>query len=62
MVGDLDLGSLVDKPVRWFLLAANVEDDPLGPRVRRGFLRSARRILSASSRPWTDTSPMWWSC
>ncbi len=49
--------------LRWFLLAANVEDDPLGPRVRRRFLRSGSAHRQArSSGPWTSTSPMWWSC
>jgi hypothetical protein len=45
MDGDVDLGALVDRPVKWFLCAADVEHDPLQLRTRRRFLRSARRIL-----------------
>jgi hypothetical protein len=56
-VGDIDLGSLVDKPVRWFLLAANVEEDPLGTRVRRRFLRSGRRILNAVEQALDEHQP-----
>lgn len=45
MEGDVDLGALVDRPVKWFLCAADVVHDPLHLRTRRRFLRSARRIL-----------------
>lgn len=40
----LDLGTLVDIPVKWFLLAARLHEDPLGPETMRAFLESARRI------------------
>jgi Capsule polysaccharide biosynthesis protein len=56
-VEDIDLGALVDKPVRWFLLAANVEDDPLGTRVRRRFLRSGRRILRSVAATLDEQEP-----
>lgn len=40
----LDLGALVDIPTKWFLMAAQVAEDPLAPQTMRAFLRSARRI------------------
>lgn len=40
----LALGELVDIPTKWFLMAAQVADDPLAPQTMRAFLRSARRI------------------
>lgn len=40
----LDLGDLVGIPVRWFLLNARLEDDPLGEPTMRAFLTSARRV------------------
>ena len=42
--GGLPLGQLTDIPTKWFLMAADIERDPLGPQTRRKFLRSARRI------------------
>ena len=39
------LGELVDIPVKWFLMAAEVDDDPLAPVTYRRFLRSARRVV-----------------
>lgn len=47
--GDLPLGALVDVPVKWFLLASHLDDDPLGPLTTRRFLRSARRLARAVS-------------
>lgn len=41
------LGRLVEIPVKWFLCAAGIEEDPLGPLTTRRFLRSARRIHRA---------------
>lgn len=41
---DLPLGSLVDTPLKWFLCAADIADDPLAGQTNRAFLRSARRI------------------
>lgn len=43
------LGRLVDVPVKWFLLASHLDDDPLGPVTTRRFLRSARRLSHAIS-------------
>lgn len=45
----LALGELVDIPVKWFLMAAQVEDDPLAPITYRRFLRSARRVVHGLS-------------
>lgn len=44
VVDQISLGELVDIPTKWFLLAAQTEDDPLAPSTTRAFLRSARRI------------------
>jgi hypothetical protein len=43
-VDDLPLGRVVDIPLKWFLCAAALEDDPLAGLTGRAFLRSARRI------------------
>lgn len=40
----LDLGTLVDIPLKWFLMKAQIADDPLAPQTLRAFLRSARRM------------------
>lgn len=51
----LKLGELTSIPVKWFLLAAQLEKDPLGPETMRGFLVSARRIavgFRASIQQW----------
>ena len=37
----LPLGKLVDIPLKWFLCAADIADDPLGGITNRAFLRSA---------------------
>ena len=42
----LPLGERVDIPVKWFLMAADLDDDPLAPITYRRFLRSARRIVA----------------
>jgi hypothetical protein len=46
-VDGLPLGRLVDIPVRWFLCAGELDDDPLAGLTTRAFLRSARRIAIA---------------
>ncbi len=43
----LALGRLVDIPVKWFLCAGELDDDPLAGLTTRAFLRSARRIAAA---------------
>ena len=43
-VDGLPLGRVVDIPLKWFLCAAALEDDPLAGLTGRAFLRSARRI------------------
>ncbi len=45
--GGLPLGRLVDIPVKWFLCAGELHDDPLAGLTTRAFLRSARRIAAA---------------
>jgi hypothetical protein len=40
----LPLGDIVDIPLKWFLCAADLSDDPLAGRYHRSLLRSARRI------------------
>lgn len=42
----LPLGRLVDIPLKWFLCAADIADDPLGGVTNRAFLRSAKRIAT----------------
>lgn len=43
----LPLGRLVEIPVKWFLLRADTDGDPLAPITYRRFLRSARQIADA---------------
>jgi hypothetical protein len=40
----LPLGSIVDIPLKWFLLAADLGQEPLAGHYHRAFLRSARQI------------------
>ena len=49
VVDGIRLGALVAIPVRWFLCAADVDDDPLAAVITRAFLRSARRIMRAAA-------------
>jgi hypothetical protein len=56
-VDGLPLGRLVSIPLRWFLCAAALEDDPLGGQMGRAFLRSARRIAGAVGRVLDDVRP-----
>ena len=49
-VDDLALGELVDVPLKWFLCAADLDDDPLAGLTQRAFLRSGRRIAQGVSR------------
>jgi hypothetical protein len=53
----LDLGRLVDIPLKWFLCAADIEDDPLGGVLNRSFLRSARRIARGLDRALDEIRP-----
>ena len=41
------LGELVDIPVKWFLMGADVAHDPLAPLTFRRFLRSGRKVVDA---------------
>jgi hypothetical protein len=43
----LPLGRIVDIPLKWFLCAADLDDDPLTGQLTRAFLRSARRIAQS---------------
>jgi hypothetical protein len=51
----LPLGHAVDIPLKWFLCAADIADDPLGGPTNRAFLRSAR--LRHSTRPAITRRP-----
>lgn len=53
----LPLGRLVDIPVKWFLCAAHVDDDPLIGHVRRSFVRSARTIAAAVDELLEEVNP-----
>jgi hypothetical protein len=53
----LPLGHVVDIPVKWFLCAASVDEDPLAGAITRSFLRSARRIAVGVARALDDTQP-----
>jgi hypothetical protein len=71
------LGELVDIPVKWFLMSADVERDPLAPLTYRRFLRAGRQVvdgvLGALARDRPDVvlllnglfffeSIAWWIC
>ena len=53
----LPLGALVSIPVRWFLLASRIEDDPLAALTVRRFLRSARRVARGLGAALDDIRP-----
>lgn len=54
---DLELGRLVDIPLKWFLCAADIDDDPLGGVTNRAFLRSARRIATGIAAALDEVQP-----
>jgi len=54
---NLPLGQLVEIPVKWFLMRATLDDDPLAPVTYRRFLRSGRRIVDAISKALAETNP-----
>ncbi len=56
-VDDLPLGELVDIPVKWFLCAANISDDPLAAPTNRAFLRAARKVATAVGRVLDEVQP-----
>lgn len=41
------LGKLVEVPVKWFLLAETLTEDPLATQTYRSFLRAARMVLES---------------
>ena len=53
----LELGHIVDIPLKWFLCAASLDDEPLAGLTARAFLRSARRIAVAVDRVLEDVQP-----
>jgi glycosyltransferase involved in cell wall biosynthesis len=53
----IPVGRLVEIPVKWFLLADAIDDDPLGPITYRHFLRSARAILDRAAALLDDVRP-----
>ncbi len=55
--GGLALGELVDIPLKWFLCAADLDDDPLASLTTRRFLRSARRIQQAAEAALDELRP-----
>jgi hypothetical protein len=55
--GDVALGRLIDIPLKWFLCAADLDDDPLAGVTSRAFLRSARRIARGIERALDDIEP-----
>jgi hypothetical protein len=55
--GDLDLGRIVDVPLKWFLCAASLDDEPLHGQTARAFLRSARRVATALERVFDEVRP-----
>jgi len=57
VVDGVPLGRLVEIPVRWFLCAADVEEDPLAPVITRSFLRSARHIMRAAGQALGERRP-----
>lgn len=53
----LRLGELVSIPVRWFLLASRIRDDPMAALTLRRFLRSARRVARGIGAVLDDVRP-----
>jgi hypothetical protein len=53
----LPLGDLVDIPVKWFLMGAEVEGDPLAPLTYRRFLRAGRLVADALAEVLDRTRP-----
>ena len=53
----LPLGALVEIPVKWFLLRADLTGDPLAASTYRQFLRSARSIAEAMRRELDRAAP-----
>ncbi len=53
----LPIGRLVDIPLKWFLCAASLDDEPLAGGTGRAFLRSARRIARGVERALDGVRP-----
>lgn len=53
----LPLGEIVDIPLKWFLCAADLVNEPLAGQYHRAFLRSARRIATAVDRTIERVQP-----
>ena len=51
------LGELVDIPVKWFLMSADVDHDPLAPLTFRRFLRAGRRVVDGLAAALDRTRP-----
>ena len=51
------VGELVDIPVKWFLMGADVAHDPLAPLTYRRFLRAARRVVDGLADALDATRP-----
>lgn len=55
--GGVPVGELVDIPVKWFLCAADLDDDPLVGHITRAFLRSARAVVDSTRELLDRTRP-----
>jgi Capsule polysaccharide biosynthesis protein len=53
----LELGSIVEVPVKWFLLADSLGNDPIGAHTFRAFLRVARTIAVQVERALDQIQP-----
>ena len=53
----LELGRIVEVPVKWFLLADSLDKDPIGPQTYRAFLRVARSIVRQTDRALDRIDP-----
>ena len=53
----IPLGAMATIPVRWFLMASSVDDDPLAGVTTRRFLRSGRRIARGIAAALDELEP-----
>jgi hypothetical protein len=53
----IPLGSLIQIPVRWFLLRSSLDDEPLATITARRLLRSARRVVDGLNDSLDRVSP-----
>ncbi len=53
----VELGRIVEVPVKWSLLVDSLDKDPLGPQTYRAFLRVARSIVRQVERALEQINP-----